>query len=302
MQRIRSFIKWWNRPDKSVIADWIQGFIVIVPIAFAIRTWGYGLYKVPSGSMESTLLVGESFVSDKFTYTFIRTPHRGEIIAFNEPRFPYSANRLVNWAQHHIWGPQNWTKRVIGLPGEHVQGKIEEGKPVVYINGQKLDEPYLNKYSLIPSDVIRVGEDRGRVVWRTYDSNYSYEKQLFYRMNRGTVKRIQKLLEEHQEVTEKVPGTPMVGSGGEGSDIYDIHLKSKSVDGIDEYWAMGDNRLGSGDSRSFGSLNGDFIHGRIIFRLFSVDSDESWMIKDLLLHPFDFFTRIRWARWFQVVS
>ena len=69
MKKIRAFITWWNRPGKSLIAEYVQAFIVIVPLAFIIRTWGYGLYKVPTGSMETTLLIGESFVSDKFTYS-----------------------------------------------------------------------------------------------------------------------------------------------------------------------------------------------------------------------------------------
>ena len=65
MKKIKEFIRWWNRPNKSTIADWIQALVVVVPIAFVIRTWGYGLYAVPSGSMETTLLVGEKLVSDK---------------------------------------------------------------------------------------------------------------------------------------------------------------------------------------------------------------------------------------------
>lgn len=294
MEKIRQFITWWNRPNKSTFAEYLQSFIVIVPIAFAIRTWGYGLYKVPTGSMEKTLLVGESFVSDKFTYTFIRKPYRGEIIAFNEPRYPYSDNTLVNWWQHHVWGPENWTKRVIGLPGERVEGRIEEGKPVVYINGEKYNEPYINPCALIPTIIDE------RIRWKSYDSNYSYEQQPYYRLDRSDVRRIQILLGQHGYPTEKISGTPIVGA--EGSDIYDVQLKSKEKDGVDEYWVMGDNRLGSGDCRMFGPINGDFIHGRIVFRLFSVDSEASWMIFDLLMHPIDFWTRVRWSRWFQLVS
>src|SRR3989338_4032342 len=170
METIRSFIKWWNRPNKSIFAEYVQAAIVIIPIAFVIRTWGYGLYKVPTGSMETTLLIGESFVSDKFTYNFLRSPKRGEIIAFNEPestRFHYSKNPLINWWQRYVWGPENWTKRVIGLPGEHIQGKIEDGHPVVYINGEKFDEPYLNKYPL-----VYTGEYSSP---RSYNPDYSYE-------------------------------------------------------------------------------------------------------------------------------
>lgn len=292
MERIRNFITWWNRPNKSVFAEYLQAFIVIVPIAFVIRTWGYGLYKVPTGSMETTLLVGESFVSDKFSYTFLQKPKKGDIIAFNDPQYCYSSNTLVNLWENYVWGPQNFTKRIIGEPGDHVEGKVEEGKPVIYLNEKKLDEPYLNKYPLVFFDLKHHP--------RSYHPDYSYEKQPFYRMNGPKVRQIKRLFESQGRMAEIFPGTPMVG--GTNSDIFDVHLKSKDVDGIDEYWVMGDNRLGSSDSRTFGPLPSSFIHGKIVFRLFSVDSSTSWMIFDLLLHPFDFWTRVRWSRWMQFVK
>ena len=79
---------------------------------------------------------------NKFTVLFRDLKH-GEIITFNDPLYPYSDNYFVNLWQRYVWGPSNWTKRVIGIPGDHIQGKIEDGKPVVYLNGSKLDEPYV---------------------------------------------------------------------------------------------------------------------------------------------------------------
>ena len=64
---------------------------------------------------------------------------------------------------------------------------------------------------------------------------------------------------------------------------------------------MGDNRRGSFDSRGWGVLKGDLIHGRILFRLWSSDSDESWWILDLIKHPIDFWKRMRWSRCLNVV-
>lgn len=90
---------------------------VILPVAFLIRTFGFGLYQVPTGSMETTLLVGERFLADKLTYWF-RPPKRGEIIAFNAPDasvcsqgYKYSKNPFTNWIERYIWGPSNWTKK-----------------------------------------------------------------------------------------------------------------------------------------------------------------------------------------------
>lgn len=123
----------------------IAGILLVV---FLIRTFGFGLYQVPSGSMETTMLVGERFFADKLSYWF-RAPRVGEIIAFNDPRFEFSENRAKRLFQEYVWGPTNFTKRVIAGPGDTIKGVIEDGKPVLYVNDKKLDEPYVNKYPLI---------------------------------------------------------------------------------------------------------------------------------------------------------
>src|SRR5262245_22176728 len=138
---MKQFLAWFKKQDKSFFEQLIEAIIVVVPIAFVIRTFIFGLYIVPSGSMETTLLVGERFIADKLTPWF-RPIERGEIIALNSPRYHYSTHPIKNLFERYVWGPENWTKRVIGIPGDHVKGVIEEGKPVVYLNGAKLDEPY----------------------------------------------------------------------------------------------------------------------------------------------------------------
>lgn len=287
MQKIRSFIKWWNRPNKSMIADWVQTLIVFLPIAFIIRTWGYGLYQVPSGSMETTMLVGEGYFADKFSYIF-SDPKRGDIISFDEPTYKYSEGFKGLW-EHYVYGPQNWTKRVIGVPGDHIQGMIEDGKTVVYRNGEKLHETYTNKYPLVPTDMSLSVSG-----WKSYDKNYGYYDQPFYRMSGTIVKAAQKMWQEHNFPAEQKPGMPL-DHVFKGSDVYDIHL------GSDEYWVMGDNRLGSYDSRGWGAVKRDYIHGKIVFRIFSFDTKGSSIIWDLITHPIDFWTRVRWSRFFTIM-
>lgn len=294
MSFIKNTLRWWKQPKKTY-AEEILEFAIFIVFIFAVRTWIFGLYQVPSGSMETTMLVGEGYFSDKFTYRFIRAPRRGEIIAFNEPTFDYSSNTVQKLWQMYVWGPSNWTKRVIGLPGEHVEGKMEDGKPVVYINGEKFEEPYLNKYPLVP---VSYDLTQG---WRSYDANYAYDKQPFYRMDETTVRTVQRALAQHGHDISHDPQTPLIGSQG-NLDVYDVHLKCKEKDGVDEYWVMGDNRLGSGDCRSWGPLKADLIHGRILFRIFSVDAQHSWLIVDLLTHPIDFWTRIRFKRFFNWIG
>jgi len=123
----------------------IVPIILIIAIALMIRTFGYGLYRVPSQSMETTMLVGEFFFADKFCILFWPPVH-GDIVAFNDPTYAYSNNKLINLFQRVAWGPSNWTKRVVGIPGDHVRGVIENGRSVVYRNKIKLNEPYANQH------------------------------------------------------------------------------------------------------------------------------------------------------------
>lgn len=288
MNRIKKFWAWMRRPNKSYLAQGID-VIMIVFVAFLIRTFGYGLYQVPTGSMETTLLVGERFFADKFTVLFRELKH-GDIIAINDPTYHYSDHYITNLFQRYIYGPENWTKRIIGLPGDHIQGMIEDGKPVVYRNGSKLDESYVNKFPLIAT----YSEKKGINI-RSYDDAYSFEAQPYYRMNLTDVELAKKLLARYQEESFLAPYTPTFYKN-RNIDEYDVYL------GPDQIWAMGDNRKGSLDSRAFGPFAKHLVHGKIVFRIWSLDSYESWFIMDLLKHPIDFWTRVRWGRCLQFVS
>ncbi|MGC2310222.1 MAG: signal peptidase I [Candidatus Babeliaceae bacterium] len=295
---IRKVIAWYRRPNKSWFADLIETLIVFIPLAFLIRTFFYGLYRVPSGSMETRLLVGEFFVSDKLTPWFTAFK-RGDIIAFNAPNYDYSDNSVKNWWQRYVWGPENWTKRIIGIPGDHVEGKIEEGHPVIYLNGEKLDEPYVNIYPLLPiwpngvptRQELYAGEAILKCkpyVYVSYDKSKPFNQQPFYTIN-------PELVDMSGILPVREPGTAIP------EDVFDIQL------GDNEYFVLGDNRLGSGDCR-FESyfpghkLDGKLIHGKIRFRLFSVDSRENWFLLDPIKHPIDFWKRVRWSRCMQTVS
>jgi hypothetical protein len=98
-------------------------------------------------------------------------------------------------------------------------------------------------------------------------------------------------LQSHQD-------TRPIGAGAQfwnGTDEFYVTL------GKGQYWLMGDNRRGSHDCRFFGPVEERLIHGKIIFRIWSIDSAESWWIWDLIKHPIDFWARVRWHRFFQCV-
>lgn len=317
-----------RRFAEAFIGGSVSELIMWVLIIFAVRTFIFGLYQVPSGSAETTMLVGESFVADKLTYWF-RTPRRGEIISLNDPTFKYSTNPLKRWWQNYVWGPTNVTKRLIAIPGDIVEGKIENGKTAVYVNGKKLDEPYLNKYPLVavysedPQEIIRRYEKENlkyvvkglatmnevrdfsakqakySARWKTYDPAKPFDHQPFYNLQENLIRR-----NKAGEIKLRWPGTPlkprqeckMGKNHWNGGDEFYIEL------GPNQYWGMGDNREGSYDCRAFGPISGSLIHGKMVFRIFSVDSGYSWMIFHLLRHPIDFVKRIRWSRCLQFVK
>lgn len=295
----------------------------IILIAFIIRTFFYGLYQVPTPSMENTMLVGERFLADKFTICF-SDPVHGEIVTLNQPTYEYSQNKLKNIWERYVgitiglngidWGPTNWTKRVIGIPGDELKGVLEEGRPVVYIKkaGQsefeKLDEPYLNKYPVAATYNTHRAD---YFTYRTWDPNQPLDQQPFYQftkeeINLGKVKA--RTL--YGERAVKYSGTPYLSKVDKYEQSWN---KSELQNGIgildefevklgkDEYWLMGDNRLASYDSRAWGPVNKQLIHGKIKFRIWSLDSDQSWWIFELIKHPIKFWHKIRWSRCFQVV-
>ena len=295
-----NFFKYLNRRyqgKKLKKFNLILSFFLIVFIAFIIRTFVFGLYQVPSGSMETTLLVGERFFADKFTPLFMPLKD-GDIVSFNDPTFNYSRNPLVNWWQMNVWGPTNWTKRVIGVPGDHIKGFVEDGRPAVYRNDQRLNEPYLNANPLIAT--YNFYRDPS-YVFKSFVSTIPLDLQPYYVMTMDEIKLGKHKAVAYKDASVRHPNTPLLGFGtlgerkGKPLDEYDIQL------GPDEYWVMGDNRKGSCDSRDWGVLKRNMIHGKILFRLYSIDTNESWFILGLIKHPIKFFSQIRWRRCFQLV-
>lgn len=126
-----------------VLIDWLATVAFALAIVLFVKTEVANPYRIPSSSMEPTLHCArpttgcESSYSDRvlanrFIYRF-RDPHRGEIVVF---RAPPEAARLCQ-------GGGVYVKRLIGLPGDVVR----EVRGAVFVNGHKLDEPYVQ-----PSD------------------------------------------------------------------------------------------------------------------------------------------------------
>jgi signal peptidase I len=122
-----------------IALDWILTIAGAVGIVIAIKFYVVNPYRIPSSSMEPTLhcakpgmgceaRFSDRVLADRFIYHF-RDPKRGEIVVFNTPRS----------AEQHGCGGGVFVKRIIGLPGD----VWSERNGFVYIDGKKLNEPYV---------------------------------------------------------------------------------------------------------------------------------------------------------------
>ena len=118
---------------KSTIREYFESIVIAVILALFIRTFVVQAFKIPTGSMEENLLIGDHLLVNKFVFGPTVSPlerkllpvteiKRGDVIVFKYPEEP----------------ERDFIKRVIGLPGETLE--VREKK--VYINGKPLDEPY----------------------------------------------------------------------------------------------------------------------------------------------------------------
>jgi signal peptidase I len=119
--------------------DWGEPLLVALVLAVAIRIFIFAPFKIPSGSMIPTLLVGDRIFVEKITYRFSK-PERGDIIVFKFP-LDQKKNFKVTIGGKRVgfkWDSRrDFVKRLVGLPGDKIE--IKDGKLVV--NGEALEEP-----------------------------------------------------------------------------------------------------------------------------------------------------------------
>jgi len=124
-----------EKKKKGKIRENIESFVVAILIALFLRAFVVQAYKIPSGSMENTLLIGDYLLVTRLNYGIkipltdiyvVRwaKPKRGDIIVFR-------------WPKDHS---KDFIKRVIGIEGDKI---LIEGKKV-YVNGEEVEEPYAN--------------------------------------------------------------------------------------------------------------------------------------------------------------
>jgi signal peptidase I len=125
-----------GQPDKlkkSTAREYLESFVVAFILALFVRTFVVQAFKIPSGSMEQNLLIGDHLLVNKWIFAPVATAfehavcptraiRRGDVVVFKYPGDPQ----------------KDYIKRVIGLPGETVEVRSK----IVHIDGQALSESY----------------------------------------------------------------------------------------------------------------------------------------------------------------
>ncbi len=245
-----------SRHRQTTFSEYVESLLVTVILALFGTSFVVQAFKIPSPSMEKTLLVGDHLLVNKFIfggrgkwyekYLPYRSLQRGDIIVF---KFPY---------QDH----PHFVKRVIGLPGDHLKVVDQQ----VYINGKLLNEPYVVHDSTFGNDPM----------------NYSFPPI----GNQIYLSPVQP--EWAHEIRKYIQGDELVVPP-------------------DRYFAMGDNRDHSLDSRYWGFVDRDAIMGRPFLIYWSVDSPvaDDTSFGQRVLAVFDTFlhlpARTRWDRMLRTV-
>ena len=133
MKREKNDDKKNDKKEKGALRENIEAIIIAIIIAMFIRTFIVQAFKIPSGSMKDTLLIGDHILVNKFIYGVklpfvdktiipVKTPQRGDVVVFKFPEDP----------------KKDFIKRVIGISGDVIEIRNKK----VYVNGTLLNHDH----------------------------------------------------------------------------------------------------------------------------------------------------------------
>jgi signal peptidase I len=246
-------------PPKSVWREYFESAVVTVIMALFGMTFIVQAVKVPTGSMQNTITIGDHLLVNKFIFApgkslpFLpqREIKRGDIIVFKYPGNPFDPKRDDRPDNRPIL--TNYVKRVIGLPGDRI--RIQGNN--VLVNGEVVPEHHITARDHNRKDPLEILENPPRKPGEIYDVYYK-------------------------------PGP------ADDDQEYDAFQgKEEIVVPEASYFVMGDNRNNSEDSRYWGFVPRDLVIGRAMFVYWSYDESAEPTGWGILV---DFFANTRWSR------
>jgi signal peptidase I len=275
-------------PPRGALREYFESLVVTAIMALFGMTFVVQAVKVPTGSMQNTILIGDHLLVNKFVFApgpilpFLpqREIRRGDIIVFKYPGKFQGEERFRDSLSVDDTRPDNtpyktnYVKRVIGLPGDRITIKGTD----VSINGELLKEQKVAAINPPPE------EDGNPLNGDERDAPLRDEKGVPL-VNENAPAR-------SKEFPYIVYWSPR-SLGGGGRRLSDETEEFVVPQGY--YFAMGDNRDNSQDSRFWGYVPRDAIIGRAMFVYWSYDESapQSGSTLGFLL---DFFRNTRWRR------
>jgi signal peptidase I len=246
-------------PPKTVLREYFESAVVTVIMALFGMTFIVQAVKVPTGSMQNTITIGDHLLVNKFIFApgeslpFLpqREIRRGDIIVFKYPGNPFDPSRDIRPDNTPIL--TNYVKRVIGLPGDRIR---IQGNNVI-VNGEVIPEHHIEAIDHNRKDPLEIVNDPERKPGELYNV-----------YNR--------------------PGRP-----DEDPDYYAFQGQDEIEIPANSYFVMGDNRNNSEDSRYWGFVPRDLVIGRAMFVYWSYDESKPPSGWGILA---DFFINTRWSR------
>ncbi len=217
---------------KQKIIKETKAIALIIIVVFAFRSTFFEPFRIPSGSMIPSLMIGDFILVNKFSYGFklpysdmfgdpiyltsFNGPKRGDVVVFKYPRDTSF----------------NYIKRIVGLPGD----TIEVINKKLFINGKPLEEKEID----------------GKKIMDDMDDKFKACKFHFFEVKTG----------EHKHVIQESEGE--CGMPVMPSSFGPVIVPS------DHYFAMGDDRDFSADGRAWGFVPKGHIKGKALFVWFSM--------------------------------
>lgn len=223
-RRIESATAGGEKPHEPMLVDYARSFFPVILAVLLFRTFLVEPFRIPSGSMMPTLLVGDFVLVNKFAYGLrlpvtdtkivnIGEPHRGDIAVFKYPPNP----------------KEDYIKRIVGLPGDTISVRNEQ----VFVNGKPLPQTYLGPITDTDAESLRTAQA-------------------------GGIERNERIGDVNHHIIVLPPL------------MRDPRTEGTWVVPQGYYWAMGDNRDNSSDSRFWGPVPEKNLRGKAFLIWFSL--------------------------------